>query len=416
MILDIKYSNIRVFRDDAVFSMEASDAREKSENVIRTELAGEVIRTLKVGSVYGPNSSGKTTLIYVIFILRDWVLNKQCDYLNEIIAPFAMDDYSSDNPSVISVRFIAGKRLLNYTVGFFKGKCCEETLAEEQSGTTEMLFRRIVPKTGDHRIEYGKAIGNDAPVFEVASDKSILALFNNLSIPSISEAARYITSIEIANSYNRNMMRLLFTQVRPWLNRNGNRRRLVEFENCFDINLKDIRVPQKQESTPEDIRYVHSVISKDRKALKDVEFKADLESSGTKVLTLLGAKVLQALDEGRVLMVDEFDSGFHTDVTKTMIGMFRDPEINRKGAQLILTTHNVALMDETVLRKDQIWFIQKNNEGVSELFSLAEFGDVSENIRFSEWYLSKKFGAVPHPDMVKLRSLFVHDDNTSRSL
>ncbi len=409
MIIDIKYSNIRVFRDETVFSMEASESMEKSENVICAELDGETIRALNVGMVYGANAAGKTTLIYTVYVLRDWVLNLQSDYFSDVIAPFAMNDYSPEEPSCLTIRFITGGYLYNYAVAFLKGKCCKETLTLEHKDCHEVLFERIAPKTGIHSVKYGPDIAKESPGLEVAPDKSILSLFNNIYIPRISEAAKYIASIEIANSYSPVMMKILFSQVRPWLNKNGNRKRLVDFENCFDINLKDIKIPQKPESSPAHIKYIHPITDKDGNFLKDSEFRSDLESSGTKVLTILGAKVLQALDEGRVLMVDEFDSGFHTEVTKTVIQMFRDPEINRKGAQLILTTHNVTLMEEHVFRKDQIWFIEKNDSGVSELFSLVEFEDVDEYTHFSEWYLAKRFGALPRPNLLRIRALFNHE-------
>lgn len=411
MLLDISYSNIRVFRNNTVFSMEASDSTEKADNVMRTKLDGEFVRTLKVGAVYGSNAAGKTTLIYSVYVLRDWILNIQNDYFGDIITPFALNDYSSNEPSYISIRFITSGLLMKYSVGFFKGKCCHETLTVEKEDKDELLFERNISKNGSHSIKYGPTVlEKTPPALEVAHDKSILSLFNSLSVDPISEGAKYMASIEIANSYNSVMMKILFYQIRPWLNKNGNRKRLVDFENCFDINLKDIKIPQKPESSPMDIKYIHPIIKKDGSFLKDSEFRADLESSGTKVLTILGAKVLQALDEGRVLMVDEFDSGFHTEVTRTVIEMFRDPEINKKGAQLILTTHNISLMDENILRKDQIWFIEKSSFGDSELFSLAEFDEVSENTNFSEWYLAKRFGAVPHPSLLKIRQLFSHDN------
>lgn len=406
MIVDITYKNIRVFRDDTVFSMEAGEAHEKGGNVIRTEAGGEIVRTLKVGAVYGPNSSGKTTIVSVIYFLRGWILNISYDYFSDVIAPFALDENKLSLPSVIRLRFIAGGRLLSYKVGFLKGKCCEETLCEERDGNQEIIFLRSVRASGIHKVEFGDAIAQEAPELEVTPDKSILGLFNSLRLPIVSEAAKYIATLGITNSYNSNMMQVLFNEVRPWINKNGNRRRLVEFENCFDINLKDIKIPQKPESSNSDIKFVHTRTKDNGTEQKDIEFRAYLESSGTRVLTLLGAKVLQTLDEGGVLMVDEFDSGFHTEVTRTVIEMFRDPVINSKGAQLILTTHNVTLMDEKVFRKDQIWFIEKNAQGASELYSLAEFEDVTEDTRFSEWYLAKRFGAFPHPDMVKLRSLF----------
>lgn len=409
MILDIKYSNIRVFRNTSVFSMEASDSVEKAENIMTVECGGNEVDVLKVGAVYGPNASGKTTLISVLYALRDWLLN--IHYFSDLLAPFRLDDYSEQTPSSLSIRFIADGMLMRYTVGFLQGKCVEEMLEQEgQDGEYKLLFERVVPKNGLHSIKYGN-VDFDSIALEVPQDKSILGLFNNLSVPPFTEAAKYLTSIEIANSYNQLMLENMFNQVRPWLKKNGNTRRLVDFINCFDIIINNVKIPQKSENTHRDIKYVHSIRNREGEVVKDTDFKSDLESSGTRVLTILGAKVMQALDEGRPLFVDELDSGFHTEVTRTIIEMFRDPEINKRNAQLIMTTHNVKLMDEHTLRKDQVWFIQKNEGGQSELFSLAEFDEVDEYDNYSQWYLARRFGAIPNPNMLKIRRLFYSDNH-----
>lgn len=410
MILDITYSNIRVFREPSVFSMEASDSLEKSENIMTAVIGDDTVNILKVGAVYGPNASGKTTLISVLYVLRAWLLNSPYNYFSDYLAPFKLDDYSEQRQSSIRIRFILGDQLLRYSVGFLQGKCVEERLEKEvdDDGRYELLFERIVPKTGLHSIRYGNR-DLDAPILEVPQDKSILALFNNITVTLFSDVARYLSSIEIANSYNTVMLENMFNQVRPWLKKNGNTRRLVDFINCFDININNVKIPQKPESTQKDIKYVHSVRNIEGDVVKDSDFRSDLESSGTRVLTILGAKVMQALDEGRPLLVDELDSGFHTEVTRTIIDMFRDPEINRHNAQLIMTTHNVKLMDEHTLRKDQVWFIQKNESGQSELFSLAEFDEVDEYDNYSQWYLARRFGAIPNPNLLKIRRLFYSD-------
>ena len=407
MILDITYSNIRVFREPVVFSMEASDSNEKMENIMTVECDGEELQILKVGAVYGPNASGKTTLMSALYVLRNWLLNISTSYFNDFLAPFSLDNFSKNDPSSISIRFIVEKMLIRYSVSFMQGKCTNELLERETENGMELLFKRIVTKSGKHTAEFGDIdAGFNANQMEVSSDRSILAVFNNLSVTPFSQIAKYLTSIELANSYNNVMLRELFNQSRVWLKKNGNTKRLVDFINCFDINIKNLKLPQKIESTYADIKFVHPIKDRDGNVVQDSDFRAALESGGTMVLTILGAKVLQALDEGKPLFVDELDSGFHTEVTRTIIEMFKDPQINRHNAQLILTTHNVKLMDEHSLRKDQVWFIQKNEDGQSELFSLAEFDKVGEYDNFSQWYLARRFGAVPNPNLLVIRRLF----------
>ena len=92
MILDITYSNIRVFRESSVFSMESSDSTEKMENIMVADCAGEAVDVLKVGAIYGPNASGKTTIISVLYALRDWLLNIHYGYFSDLMAPFRLDD------------------------------------------------------------------------------------------------------------------------------------------------------------------------------------------------------------------------------------------------------------------------------------------------------------------------------------
>ncbi len=407
MILDITYSNIRVFRDEVIFSMEATDSKEKADNIIYADCNDKIVRVLKVGEIYGPNASGKTTIIAAIHSLRDWWHNVGTDYFSELIAPYRLDDFSSSTPSSITIRFILNQMLLKYSVSFLQGKCVNEILEREIDENTELLFKRVANKADFHNVEIGNFPGNfNAGSLRIEQGKSVLAIFTNLHIPVISDAANYLASLEIANGYNAYMLRLLFNQVRPWLKKNDNTKRLTNFINCFDINVKNLKIPQKPDSSFTEIKYVHPIKNIGGEVIHVTDFPSDLESLGTRTFTVLGAKVLQALDEGRTLFIDELDSGFHTEVTRTIIAMFRDPEINHHNAQLIITTHNVKLMDEQTLRKDQVWFIQKNEDGQSELYSLAEFDEVEEYSNFSQWYLAKRFGATPNPNMLQIRRLF----------
>lgn len=102
--------------------------------------------------------------------------------------------------------------------------------------------------------------------------------------------------------------------------------------------------------------------------------------------------------------MDEMDSGLHSYITQLIVDIYRNERINKNNAQLIFTTHDVNLLDHNTVRKDQVWFTEKNRCGVSELFSLSDFSDVREDTPFGKWYLSNKFGGVP--SLQSLEKLF----------
>ena len=101
------------------------------------------------------------------------------------------------------------------------------------------------------------------------------------------------------------------------------------------------------------------------------------------------------------------DSGLHSYITQLIVDIFRNARINRNNAQLIFTTHDVNLLDQNTIRKDQVWFTEKDQYGASEIFSLSDFEDVREDSLFAKWYLNNKFGGVP--SLQSLEKLFLED-------
>jgi hypothetical protein len=123
------------------------------------------------------------------------------------------------------------------------------------------------------------------------------------------------------------------------------------------------------------------------------------ESSGTKKLFRLAPLVIDALDNGGVLIVDELESSMHPFIAELIVKLFNDPEVNQGNAQLIFSTHNIELMSSDNLRRDQIWLTEKNN-GETRIFSLDEFDKkkVKPQSPFNRWYAEGRFGAVPRID------------------
>ena len=119
----------------------------------------------------------------------------------------------------------------------------------------------------------------------------------------------------------------------------------------------------------------------------------------------LGGRLLQAIEDGEVIFVDELETNFHPYLSKLLVSLFQNPRINKKNAQLIFTTHDVTLLDKTLFRKDQVWFTEKDIYGATNLYSLQDFSDVREDTPFDKWYLAGKFGGIPN--IKSLESLFI---------
>ena len=117
----------------------------------------------------------------------------------------------------------------------------------------------------------------------------------------------------------------------------------------------------------------------------------DQESNGTNILYSLGGKILKSLDSGTPLFVDEICSGLHIYLIRVLISLFQNKRINPKNAQLIFTSHNTDLLDKMMFRKDQIWFVEKDKYGESDLYCLQDFSEVREDTPFDKWYLAGKF-------------------------
>lgn len=123
------------------------------------------------------------------------------------------------------------------------------------------------------------------------------------------------------------------------------------------------------------------------------------ESAGTQVLFGVGARVLDVLEQGSFLAYDEMNVAMHPRIFQLLVNLFNNPVSNPNNAQLLITTHDTGLLQDNLMRADQVWFAEKTN-GVSELFSVQDFYDEEDKVTicppYEEWYRSGKFGAIPH--------------------
>ena len=411
MILNLSFSNYRSFKDECVFSMEPSKSEAKGENLCQVDTTdGSTLQVLKVAVIFGANASGKTNIVKFLYRLKRWVLNQDIMAGKSVplYDPFKFDEDFLDYPCSFSIEFIANGVRYKYYVKFNKREVLTEKLDYWPNG-------RIITL-------YDREIGNDASYHQINAHPSLkiksLQVFPNQLLLSkfvidtpceeITKAAIYIATITISNGYHEDMLLGKLKECASWLMEEKSRAdKLKEFLIFANTGLNGFQATLKGENVEVDgfHRRFKDQIEVGKSALPFQE-----ESFGTRALFLLGCTILQSLENGSPLFADEIDSGLHVYINQLIVNIFKDKRINNKNAQLIFTTHNVNLLDPNIIRKDQIWFVEKDGYGNSELYALTDFEDVRETTPFAKWYMASKFGAVP--TLKSLEGLFVENDGT----
>ena len=187
-----------------------------------------------------------------------------------------------------------------------------------------------------------------------------------------------------------------------WLSDNPEYKAMLSELLAFaDTGMKDFQLEKRNDGL--EVKSLHAIYDNGK-----IGGQADLalkdESFGTRGLFVIGCHILRSLHNGTPFFVDEIDSGLHTYITTLIVDMFRNKRINKHGSQLIFTTHDVNQLNNEFVRKDQVWFVEKDEYGKSELFSLSDFEDVREETPFDKWYMNNKFGGVP--TLKSLENLF----------
>lgn len=398
MIYDIELSNIFSIKDSVVLSMEATSTNCKSQNYL--EFAEGNHKCLKVGIIYGPNASGKTNILRSLDVLRRIIIHSNNigeDQGLPFYLPFILDTNNINEPSTIAVRLLLEDEILyRYEIKFNALVILEESLSKQVDDDNILMFRREIQSNDKHYVVLEDGLKNiELSQKQIRRNQSILSYLQALNIPYVTDVALALTlKLQLANSYNNNMLNILWDDAKRLINNNVYKRRLEEFLMCLGTGVSGFRIPEKDDVF-NTLTFLHRQKNGDGK-YGEVSLSPFFESLGTRSLFLLGIKIIEALDKGYTLFVDELDSSFHTYITQYIINMFQDKRLNKNNAQLLMTTHDVQLMDEKTLRLDQIWLMEKKADFSSDLVSLADFNDIDESTHIAEWYMAKRFGGIPN--------------------
>ena len=402
MILEFSVTNFLSFKDRATFSMIANATSGLDDNYILYNNR----KILKTTGIYGANASGKTnlfkTLTMVILMLRN---SNNININSKLpILPFKFNKHSINKPSEFEIKFIADN--IRYVYGFIAdaNKVYEEYLYYYPNGRETKIFDRIYCNEYSFPKKEEKILKDISK--KNAPNKFFIATATNWNYEKTKIPYQFL-SIGI-NTFN-NLSDLRDIALKEYLN-NGNylKKFALEVLKKADFNIEDYKVIETD--VPDDViaaipDFIKAGMNLQEKpkvftALfkhkgSDVELSYEDESTGTQIIFCFIPFILDALKNRRVIVVDELDKSLHPHLVEMIIQMFNDPDINKSGAQLIFNTHDTNLLKLNDLRRDQIWFAEKDyNNGESILYTLGDYS-VRKTENVERGYLLGRYGAVP---------------------
>lgn len=412
MLVEFRVKNFRSLRDEQVLSLVAST----DKTLLDTHALGTGLKAaphlLKSAVVYGANASGKSNLIKALQFMRGVVQESatlQPGQTFDRLQPFKLDAASGSQPTEFEVTFILDGVRYQYGFAMTSQRIVSEHLLVYKAFKPQRWFERhFDTESGKDGYDFGSGLKGAKNLWEGATRPN--ALFLSMAVQLNSDALRpvfdWFTNRLVIFNEQSPLLPQFSVQM---LKHEAQRKAICEFLRAADISIADIEVATKQakvhtihfdlatgkreetanEQPVEEIKFHH--VTEHGKAVFDL---AD-ESGGTRNLLFLTGPILDILNKGLTLVVDELDTSLHTLLVQALVRLFHRPEVNAGGAQLIFTTHDTSLLDAYGLfRRDQIWFVEKRPDQSSSLYPLLDFSP-RKNEALERGYLQGRYGALP---------------------
>ena len=403
MIIEYSVANFLSFKDKVTFSMLANALSGLDDNYVRYDER----KILKTAAIYGANSSGKTNLFKILAIVVAMLRTSNNLNINAKlpIDPFKFDEETINKPSEFEIKFIANN--VRYVYGFLadKDNIYEEYLYYYPNGRETKIFDRTEINNYSFSQKDEKILNEIAK--KNAPNKFFIATATNWNYEKTIIPYKYLSSdIYVFN----NLGMLRDVAMEEYLK---NDPKLKEFALDFlkkaDFNILDYKVTESD--VPDDVLSAIPDFIKANMNIKDkrpkvysaffthrgsnVELTFEEESIGTQIVFCFIPFIMNALINKKVVVVDELDKSLHPYLVEMIVQMFNDSEINKSGAQLIFNTHDTNLLKLNILRRDQIWFTEKDSKnGICDLYPLSDFS-VRKTENVEKGYMLGRYGAVP---------------------
>jgi len=423
MLIQFSVKNFTTFKEKATISLVASNydkTTRESDNIFEDTAFN--LRILKSAVIYGANASGKSKFMEALMFMKHFVItsskdSQKGDKIN--IKPFRLSTETEHLPSEFEVIFTFQNEMYRY--GF---EVDEETIISEwlyhkpKTKEVELFYREFQDfETHARNFSKGNTVIKEGLVRDNALLVSVAAQFNDAMSINVIDWFKQLKTISGLNKEGYQGFTMSKTES-PVL-----KSKILNLLKAADLGIQDIKlqkldIEQLPKDMPKDLkeRIIQSIREENADFISDVitfhkkydankkntnetiQFSLDEdESSGTRKFFALTGPILDVIENGYTLVVDELDAKLHPNLVCKLVALFNSKEL-KKNAQLIFNTHDTNLLGSGLFRRDQIWFAEKNKYGEARLYSLSDFK--SENVRkteaFEDNYIRGKYGAVPY--------------------
>ncbi len=403
MLIDFKFKNFLSYKNENKLLMSSVKSYKEHLDDNLVDL-NENINLMKSVAVYGSNGGGKSNFISAFGFMEDLVHNSFANSLkkkedkkrNDFY--FKLSQETENKPSFFEISFF--EQGVFYRYGFeILGEIIVKEWLYRKINTETLLFSRL-----NSKFEINHKSFKEGNKYKSQVNKNVLFLSylaqNNAQISkqvfNWFENANIISGLD--NTHFSNVTSILLRED-------------PNFKNWLSLAVKFLEISSVESGVNENkLLAYHNKYDENDFIIDSVPFDIDKEESqGTRKLIYFLGALYDTLKYGKVLFIDEFDSKFHPNLTRKLISFFH--RFNKKNAQFIFTAHDATLLDKDIFRRDQIWFTDKDQFGVSELYPMSSFDTsvVKNTSDFRKKYLESTFGGAESINIVEPLISFLYE-------
>ena len=394
MLCQFTFKNYKSYKNETTIEMQAENISEFKETLLKSPKDGK--KFLPVSVIYGPNAGGKSNALEALVSL-----------IGSVIAPviFVKGGTKIDNIPIVPYKFTnnpmgttdfeifyrINKNEYRYNISFLGEEIYYEALyilTEKAKKPTKIFVRN------KNKIEVGEELKKEKVNINNNINMPFLSfLAISYNIETINIAIQFFLSTSLLNcsddDFENILMHFMFEDPKI-------KEEFLKLLKIMDIDIIDYRV----EKLP-DVKDGIKLFTKHRVNNKEYELNLVEESRGTQKLFALLPRIIISLKNGNLTVIDEMDAKLHPKLIQYIIELYKDKEINKKGAQLIITSHDLTTMTRDVFRRDEILFAAKDRENSSDIYSLYEIRDtngqhISTKTAYNKQYMEGRYGADPY--------------------
>lgn len=393
MLLEFSYANFLSFKNKVTFSMVATSLRDRKvkSNECTFDVGDDTKFSLcKAAAVFGANASGKSNFVKSLSFYKWFILNSSKDRQSgEVIPvkPFALSSETKSAPSMFEAVICIEDNFYRFGFEVDSSSVISEWLfvrsSKKRSKEVELFYRDGLKCDIHPRFGIGKELTDKGMLRSNALLLSLAGQFNEPTAVSIMKWL--VDTTIITGSSEKDAWDLAVSKIEDEVVR----KKIVAFSRYADLGMEDIT------KTDAGILSSHTSYDENGNTIGHTVFPMrESESDGTIKYFSLSFPIIDALENGKRLIVDEFGAKLHTLLIERIVSLFNSENANRSKSQLIVTLHDTNLLGANILRRDQIWFTQKDGYGACSMYALSDY-KVRNDASYEKDYLLGKYGATP---------------------